>query len=130
MKKYDVTLTAHYRKTVSVYAESPEQAKEKTKIILFDTDLINFTDDGLSAAKPILPSRARTVLTVWARIHYRKMKIVRTARTSALCAVSVCMRTIAKNEMSYQALNLVSQIRLLGGSPLIPRENRKEFKNE
>ena len=45
MKKYDVTLTAYYRKTVSVYAESPEQAKEKTKIILFDTDLINFTDD-------------------------------------------------------------------------------------
>ena len=45
MKKYDVTLTAHYRKTVCVYAESPEQAKEKTKIILFDTDLINFTDD-------------------------------------------------------------------------------------
>ena len=44
MKKYDVTLTAHYQKTVSVYAESPEQAKEKTKIILFDTDLINFTD--------------------------------------------------------------------------------------
>ena len=31
LKKYDVTLTAHYR---------------KTKIILFDTDLINFTDDG------------------------------------------------------------------------------------
>lgn len=45
LKKYDVTLTAHYRKTVCVYAESPEQAKEKTKIILFDTDLINFTDD-------------------------------------------------------------------------------------
>lgn len=45
MKKYDVTLTAHYQKTVSVYAESHERAKEKTKIILFDTDLINFTDD-------------------------------------------------------------------------------------
>ena len=45
MKKYDVTLTAHYQKTVSVYAESPEQAQEKTKIILFDTELINFTDD-------------------------------------------------------------------------------------
>ena len=45
MKKYDVTLTAHYQKTVSVYAESPEQAKEKTKIILFDTNLIDFTDD-------------------------------------------------------------------------------------
>ena len=45
MKKYDVTLTAHYQKTVSVYAESPEQAKEKTKIILFDTDLIHFSDE-------------------------------------------------------------------------------------
>ena len=46
MKKYDVTLTGHYEKSITVYAESPEQAKEKTKIILFDTDLINFTDDG------------------------------------------------------------------------------------
>ena len=45
MKKYDVTLTAHYEKTISVYAESPEQAKEKTQIILFDTDVIDFTDD-------------------------------------------------------------------------------------
>ena len=117
LKKYDVTLTAHYQKTVSVYAESPEQAKEKTKIILFNTDLINFTDDDLSAAKPILPSRARTVLTVRTRTHYGRMKIVRTVRTSAPCAVSVCMRTTAKNEMSYQALNLVSQIRLLGVSP-------------
>ena len=41
-----------------------------------------------------------TVLTVRARIHYRKMRIVRTVRTSALCAVSVCMRTTGKNEMS------------------------------
>ena len=45
MKKYDVTLTAHYRKTISVCAESAEQAKAKAEIILFDTDLINFTDD-------------------------------------------------------------------------------------
>ena len=26
MNKYDVTLTAHYEKTVSVYADTPEQA--------------------------------------------------------------------------------------------------------
>lgn len=45
MKKYDVTLTAHYEKTISVCAESAEQAKEKTEMIMFDTDLINFTDD-------------------------------------------------------------------------------------
>ena len=38
MKKYDVTLTAHYEKTISVCAESAEQAKAKT-------DLINFTDE-------------------------------------------------------------------------------------
>ena len=37
MKKYDVTLTAHYEKTISVCAESAEQAKAKTEIILFDT---------------------------------------------------------------------------------------------
>ena len=46
LKKYDVTLTAHYQKTISVCAESAEQAKAKTEIILFDTDLINFTDDN------------------------------------------------------------------------------------
>lgn len=45
LKKYDVTLTAHYEKTISVYAESPEQAKEKIETVLFDTDLIDFTDD-------------------------------------------------------------------------------------
>ena len=130
MKKYDVTLTAHYQKTVSVYAESPEQAKEKTKLSCSTQTLSTLLMMILSAAKPILPSRARTVLIVRARTHYRKMRIVRTVRTSVPCAVSVCMRTTARNEMSYQALNLVSQIRLLGGSPLIPRENRKEFKNE
>lgn len=117
MKKYDVTLTAHYRKTVSVYAESPEQAKEKTKIILFDTDLINFTDDGFVCGEADITEQSEDGLDGVGENTLQEMKIVRTARTSALCAVSVCMRTIAKNEMSYQALNLVSQIRLLGGSP-------------
>ena len=40
-----MTLTAHYEKTVSVCADSPEQAAEKVKIILFDTDLIEFSDE-------------------------------------------------------------------------------------
>lgn len=48
MKKYDVTLTGHYEKTISVYADSPEEAKEKTEIILFDTDLIDFTDEDFT----------------------------------------------------------------------------------
>ncbi len=45
MKKFDVTFTGHYEKTISVYADSPEQAAEKVKIILFDTDLIDFFDE-------------------------------------------------------------------------------------
>lgn len=45
MKQYEVTLTGHYEKTISVYADSPEQAAEKLKIILFDTDLIDFSDE-------------------------------------------------------------------------------------
>ena len=57
---------------------------------------------------------------VRARIRYRKMKIVRIARTFAPRVVSVCMETTTKNEMSYQAMNLVSQIRLLGGTSNTP----------
>ncbi len=45
MKKYDVTLTGHYEKTVSVCADSPEDAKRKIEIVLFDTDLIDFSDE-------------------------------------------------------------------------------------
>lgn len=48
MKKYDVTLTGHYEKTISVYADSPEQAAEKVQIILFDTDLIDFSDEDFA----------------------------------------------------------------------------------
>lgn len=33
------------KKTISVYADSPEEAKKKTEIVLFDTDLIGFSDD-------------------------------------------------------------------------------------
>ena len=40
MKKYDVTLTGHYEKSITVYAESPEQAAEKVRIILCDVFLI------------------------------------------------------------------------------------------
>ena len=45
MKKFDVTLTGQYEKTIAVYADSPEQAMEKVHTILFDTDLIDFSDE-------------------------------------------------------------------------------------
>ena len=64
LKKYDVTLTAHYQKTVSVYAESHERAKEKTKIILFDTDLINFTDDDFVCGEADITEQSEDGLDV------------------------------------------------------------------
>lgn len=45
MKKFNVTLTGHYEKTISVYADSSKQAAEKVKMILFDTDLTDFSDE-------------------------------------------------------------------------------------
>lgn len=116
MKKYDVTLTAHYRKTVCVYAESPEQAKEKTKIILFDTDLINFTDDDFVCGEADITEQREDGLDGAGENTLQEMRIVRNVRTSAPYAENVCTRTSAKIK-SYQALNLVSQIRLLGVSP-------------
>ncbi len=60
MKKYDVTLTAHYEKTVSVYTDSPEEAKEKIKIVLFDTDLMNFSDDDFVCGEADITEQRRT----------------------------------------------------------------------
>lgn len=45
MKKYEATLTGHYEKTISVYADNPEDAKRKLEIVLFDTDIFDFSDD-------------------------------------------------------------------------------------
>lgn len=51
MKKYEVTLRGQYEKTIAVYADSPEEAKKKTEIILFDTDLIDFSDEDFVCGK-------------------------------------------------------------------------------
>ena len=74
MKKYDVTLTGHYEKSITVYAESPEQAAEKVRIILCDTDLIDFSDDDFDYGEAD----------------------VRTVRTSARCVESAVWRTRTK----------------------------------
>ena len=57
------------------------------------------------------------------------MRTVRNVRTSAPYAKNVCMRTNAKIK-SYQALNLVSQIRLLGAAPNTPLKQEGVLKNE
>ncbi len=44
MKKYDVTFVAYYAKTVSIHSDSPGQAAEKLKTVLFDTGLVKFSD--------------------------------------------------------------------------------------
>ena len=120
MNKYDVTLTAHYEKTVSVYADTPEQAKEKIETVLFDTDIIQFSDEdfiGGDAAILVADEGKQIRTSVPTRTTALSMMTARTARTSVPYVGSVCVRTSAKIDMSYQALNLVSQIRLLGVSP-------------
>lgn len=44
MRKYEVTLTVHHEKSFFVYADTREQAKEKTQLILCDTTLIDPMD--------------------------------------------------------------------------------------
>ena len=117
MKNYDVTLTAHYEKTVSVCADSPEQAAEKVKIILFDTDLIEFSDEDFVCGEADITEQSEKGLDGAGENTLQENEDCSDCPYFCPCMVSVCMRTIAKNEMSYQALNLVSQIRLLGGSP-------------
>lgn len=54
MKKYDVTLTAHYEKSVAVYAETPAHAREKIETVLFDTDLIDFSDEDFICGEAVI----------------------------------------------------------------------------
>ena len=107
MKQYEVTLTGHFEKTVSIYADSPEQAAEKLKIILFDTDLVRFSDGDFVCGEADIKDEMRTDVKKWrARAVALRMRIVPTVRTSAPCAENVCMRAKIK-DTSYQALNLV-----------------------
>ena len=51
MKEYKVKLNAHYGKTISIYADDPEQAAEKLKTVLFDTDAVQFTEEDFVHGK-------------------------------------------------------------------------------
>ena len=94
MKKYDVTLTAHYQKTVSVYAESPEQAKEKQRLFFLIPTLSTFPMRILSAAKPILQLPMRMVVKkIPPRMRIWRRTIVRAVRTFVLYVGNVCTRT-------------------------------------
>ena len=72
MKNYDVTLTAHYEKTISVCADSPEQAAEKVKIILFDTDLIEFSDEDFVCGEADITEHSEDGLDDTALLRARK----------------------------------------------------------
>ena len=117
MKNYDVTLTAHYEKTVSVCAYSPEQAAEKVKIILFDTDHIEFSDEDFVCGGADITEHSKNGLNDTDKEELSEEDDCSDCPYFCPCAENVCMRTSAKNDMSYQALNLADQIRLLGGCP-------------
>ena len=112
MKNYDVTLTAHYEKTVSVCADSPEQAAEKVKIILFDTDLIEFSDEDFVCGEADITEHSEDGLD-----DTDKEELSEEDDCSDCPYFCPVCGTGAKNDMSYQALNLANQIRLLGGCP-------------
>ena len=117
MKKYAVTLRGHYEKTISVYADTQKKPRKRPKLSSLIPTLSTLPMMILSAAKPILPSVWRTAVkkmrTGTAVLRWRIARIV---LITVPCAENVCMRTIVKIK-SYQALNLVSQIRLLVVSP-------------
>ena len=107
MKNYEATLVAHYAKTVSIHADSPEQAAEKLKIILFDTDLGSFPKGILSAAKPRLTTLWRTQgKKANPRERILRTIVVRAVRASERCVKDAVTRAGIK-DTSYQALNLV-----------------------
>jgi len=54
MKKYEVTIVAHYEKTISVYADKPEQAKKTIENVLFNTDLIDFKEENFVRGEAII----------------------------------------------------------------------------
>ena len=60
MKEYEIILTAHYEKTISVYADSPEEAKEKLKTVLFDTDLVTFSDEDFVCGEADIEDAEKT----------------------------------------------------------------------
>ncbi len=48
MKIFDVKITGKYEKSMTVLAESIEEAKDKTAMILFETDLLDFEDEDFA----------------------------------------------------------------------------------
>lgn len=51
MKEYKAKLNAHYGKTISIYADDPEQAAKKLKTVLFDTDAVQFSEEDFVHGK-------------------------------------------------------------------------------
>ncbi len=103
---------------------APEEGKKKTEIILFDTDLIDFTDEDFVCGEADITEPLEDGAKIMRTRMNRMRTIVRIVRTSAPCAENVCMRTSAKSK-SYQALNLVIHLAmdsnsLVRGKPLIP----------
>lgn len=131
LKKFKVTLTGHYQKTISVYAETPEQVKEKTETILFDTDLIDFSDEDFIGGEAAITVDREDGLeeSVEEETDEDDCCSVRAARTSVPFAENVCTRTSAKSdvlpstEFGYPEIFWMPNS-LVRGQPLIPRQRK------
>ncbi len=54
MKKYEITIAAYYEKTIPIHAETPSQANDMIKAILFNTDLIKFSEDDFICGEAVI----------------------------------------------------------------------------
>ena len=110
MNKYDVTLTAHYEKTVSSMP-IPRSRQRKRLRPSFLISILSSSLTRISSAETLpslsLMRESLTRTSVPARTTVLSTTTARTARTSVPYVGSVCVRTSAKIDMSYQALNLV-----------------------
>lgn len=107
MKKYEATLIGHYEKTISVYADSPEDARRKMEIVLFDTDLIDFSDEDFVSGEANIAEADKDGCEETEAEDGIELDECCPA-CPYLCPVcGECMCEDGDKDMSYQALNLV-----------------------
>lgn len=54
MNEYKISVSAHFEKTISVVAANPNEALDKIETALFDTDLVDFSEDDLVLTEAVV----------------------------------------------------------------------------
>lgn len=54
LKEYKVKLNIHYEKPLTIYADNSEQAAEKLRNILFDSNAIQFSEEDFACGEAVI----------------------------------------------------------------------------